>query len=181
MLALMYNHIPVGFKPPPPKQRLRSWEGDSPYFAGRPLRGPRGSAVLLPEHRPITFRTIPKLEGVTVHSMASEASASNESAYLHVASMAIQAMTGKRVVTHKAKRPVLQWGLKKNRFVSVTADLKGEEMYNFLSKTVDMVMPRMKEWKGVAGSSGDSAGNITFGLRPEDVILYPEVEVNYDM
>jgi large subunit ribosomal protein L5 len=42
-------------------------------------------------------------------------------------------------------------------------------------------MPKIKEWKGVKGSSGDSSGNLTFGFTPEETALFPEVEVNYDM
>lgn len=129
--------------------------------------------------RPITFRNIPKLEGITIHSMVSEAM--SDSAHLHVAGMIMQAITNVRVTTHKAKRSVAQWGLREGKFVSMTAELKGEDMYHFLSKCIDMIMPRIKDWKGVKGSSGDSSGNITFGLNSEAVALFPEVEVNYDM
>ena len=40
-------------------------------------------------------------------------------------------------------------------------------------------MPRIKDWKGVSGTSGDSIGNISFGMTPEQVALYPEIEFNY--
>lgn len=54
-------------------------------------------------------------------------------------------------------------------------------MYHFVGKLIDVVMPKIKDWKGVKGTSGDSSGNITFGLEPENVALFPEIEVNYDM
>jgi len=63
----------------------------------------------------------------------------------------------------------------------MTVDLKGEDMYHFLGKCVDVVLPKIKDWRGVKGSSGDSSGNISFGLTNEAVALFPEVEVNYDM
>ena len=173
--------MPVGFEAPPPKERLRSWVGESPYFANRPLRAPRGSAVLRPLHKPITFRNIPRLTRVTMHSMVPEASSANDSAWLHVAGMVLQVITGKKATPHVVKTPVVQWALKKGKHVSVTVDLQGEDMYHFLGKLVDIVLPRVKDWKGVPATSGDGVGNISFGLRPEDVALFPEVEVNYDM
>jgi large subunit ribosomal protein L5 len=54
-------------------------------------------------------------------------------------------------------------------------------MYHFLSKCVDVVMPKIKDWRGVKGSSGDSSGNLAFGFTPEEVAMFPEVEINYDM
>lgn len=53
-------------------------------------------------------------------------------------------------------------------------------MWYFLSKMVDLVMPRIKDYKGVSGTSGDSSGNLTWGLSAEVVGLFPEIMVNYD-
>ncbi|KAF1983433.1 50S ribosomal subunit L7 [Aulographum hederae CBS 113979] len=180
ILALQYTHYPPGYKAPPRGPRLREWVGDNPYFKGRPPRPPRGSDVLRPLDRPTTFRNIPKVTGVIVHTQASAASKQNDSAYLHVAGMAIQAITGARVEVHKARRSVMQWGLRAGRNIAVTAELKGETMYHFLSKTIEMVMPRIKDYPGVPGTSGDDVGNITFGFKPAELSLYPEIEVNYD-
>lgn len=122
---------------------------------------------------------MPRLTGIVVHSMSSEAS--DNSSHLHVTSMVLQSITNARVQVHRQKTSVAQWGGKAGRYVACTATLKGEDMYDFLGRTVDMVLPRIKEWPGVAGSSGDSSGNISFGLTPEAVAAYPEIEVNYDM
>ena len=53
-------------------------------------------------------------------------------------------------------------------------------MYHFLSKMVDLVLPRIKDWMGVRATTGDGSGNLTFGFEPEVVSLFPEVEANYD-
>jgi len=120
------------------------------------------------------------LERVTVHSYVKEA-VKNGSAYLHVAGMVVQAITNVRVKTHKVRKGEAGWGLVKGKqTVSVTAELKGEDMYHFLAKLVDIVMPRIKDWKGVRATTGDSSGNLTLGLDPDVVGGFPEVEVNYD-
>lgn len=179
IMTLTYQHSPYGTRAPVPGQRLREWTGDSPYFKNRPLRKPRGGDVLPLIMKPITFRNVPKVTGVTVHSMVKKAT--TDSAYLHVAGMAVQAISNVRVTTHAAKTHVQQWDLKKGDFVSLSVNMNEEDSLHFLSKTIDMVLPRFKDWRGVRGSSGDSSGNIAFGLTPEQVALYPEIEVNYDM
>jgi len=160
-------------------QRLRQWTGDSPYFKNRPLRSPRGRGeelrLLTP---PRTFRNVPKLTKVTIHSMVPEAQ--ENSANLHVAGMIVQAISNVRATTHKAKHSVVGWGLREGKYVSVTATMEREDAYHFMAKLVDVVLPRIKEWKGVPGSTGDGSGNMSFGLTPDQVALFPEIEVNYD-
>lgn len=179
LLTLTYAHFPSGYKAPPKAQRLRNWEGDSPYFKNRPLRGPRGGDNLRLLTPPKTFRNIPKITGVTLHSMVPNAA--DDSAHLHVTGMIIQAISNVRATTHKARKSVQQWGLREGKYISVTALMKGEDTFHFLGKLIDVVLPRIKEWKGVKGTSGDGSGNITFGLPPDAVALFPELEVNFDM
>jgi len=178
-MTLAYTHFPPGTSPHQKGERLRSWVGDSPYFKNRPLRGPRGGDVLRLLRKPITFRNIPQLERVTVHSMVKDAI--EGSAPLHIAGMVFQSITGVRAEVHKARKSVAGFGIRAGQHLSVTCDLRGENMYHFLSKVVDVVLPKIRDWKGVKGSSGDSSGNIAFGLTGEEVALFPEIEVNYDM
>ncbi|KAG2165092.1 hypothetical protein JADG_004831 [Aureobasidium aubasidani] len=179
LMTLAYTHFPPGYRAPPKAARLRAWEGASPYYKNRPLRGPRGSDVLRLLRKPITFRNVPKLEKITIHTMVK--GALDDSAHLHVAGMIMQAISNVRVTTHKTRKNVAGFGLRAGQYVSVTAELRGEDMHHFLAKVIDIVMPKIKEWKGVKGSSGDSSGNLSFGFTSEETALFPEVEVNYDM
>ncbi|KAK2798904.1 hypothetical protein FQN51_007266 [Onygenales sp. PD_10] len=181
ILTLCYVHNPPGFRAPPVPARLRSWDDSSPYHKNRTLRGPRGGDVLRLLRKPITFHNIPKLEGITLHSYINQV-IDKGSAPLHVAGMALQAISNVRIQTHKMRGAVAKWGVIPGKsHIAATVELKGEDMYHFFGKLVDVVMPRLKDWKGIKGSSGDSSGNITFGLEPEMVALFPEIEVNYDM
>lgn len=131
--------------------------------------------------KPVHFYNIPKVERITLHSYIKQAAQEN-SGWLHVAGMAVQAISNARVETFKSKTSVSTWGIAPGRdTVAVKAELQGENMQHFLGKLLDVVMPRIKEWGGVKGTSGDSSGNVTFGLEPENVALFPEIEVNYDM
>ncbi|KAL1392364.1 ribosomal protein L5 domain-containing protein [Phyllosticta capitalensis] len=178
-MALAYQHVPPGFEKPAKGPRLRPWEGDSPYLKNRPLKGPRGGSALRLLRWPINFRYIPKLEKISLHAMVPEAQ--SDSAYLHVAGMVVQAITGKKPETRKAKKSVMQWSLRKGRWVSLAVDLEGEAMYHFLSKTLDLVLPKIRDFPGFSNTTGDGSGNISFGFGPYVTAMYPEVEVNYDM
>jgi large subunit ribosomal protein L5 len=178
-MTMCYQHVPPGFRPLDKGPRLRPWVGDSPYFKNRPLRGPRGGDVLRLLRKPITFRNIPYVERVTVHTQIT-APQSQGSPALHVAGLLLQSITNKRVTIHKAKTSVSQWHIIAGKPVSMTVDLKGEDMYHFLGKLVNVVLPRIKDWRGVRATTGDSSGNLSFGLEPETVATFPEVETNYD-
>lgn len=178
-MTMCYQHTPPGFRPLEKAPRLRSWVGDSPYFGNRSLRGPRGGDVLRLLRKPITFRNVPQVERITLHSFVNQA-VRGGSAALHVAGMVLQAITNQRVVTHKSKHGEANWGLVKGRTVSMTVDLKGENMYHFLGKLINVALPRIKDWNGVRATTGDGSGNLMFGIEPEVVAMFPEMEVNYD-
>ncbi|KAI4200845.1 MAG: hypothetical protein LQ350_003647 [Teloschistes chrysophthalmus] len=180
LLSLMYTHHPPGTLPGPSGQRLRGWDNSSPYHKNRPLRPPRGRPTLPLMRRPITFRNIPRLEKIVVHHVIRDPS-KRDSSYLHVAGMVLQAITNVRAEVARAKHDISNFGIRKDQTaMAVKAELRGENMYCFLSKVVDVVMPRIKEYKGVSGGSGDGSGNLAFGLQSSAVGAFPEVEVNYD-
>ncbi|MCJ1351079.1 MAG: hypothetical protein MMC33_001061 [Icmadophila ericetorum] len=183
LMTLSYVHIPPGMQPPLAPQRLRTWDDSSPYHKNRPVRGPRGIKPRLPLlRRPITFRNVPAISCITVHCMVPDAQ--KDSAYLHVAGMALQAITGARAVVHNAKKTIPEirgnHAQREGKPISLSVNLKNEDMYDFLAKVVEVVLPGIKDWKGVSGNSGDGSGNLAFTLDREVVGAFPEIEVNYD-
>lgn len=178
-MTLVYQHRPPGFQAPEKGPRLRRWVGDNPYFANRPLRGPRGGDVLRLLRKPITFRNVPMIEQITLHSYV-KAVVKEGSQAIHVAGMVLQEISGQRVVTHKSVHPEQGFGLQKGVTVAATVTLKGENMYHFLDKLVHVVMPRIKDWRGVRATTGDNSGNLTFGFGGDVVGIFPEIEFNYD-
>jgi large subunit ribosomal protein L5 len=145
-------HKPPGTVTVPKAERLRTWDDSSPYHKGRPKRGPRGPGeVLRLIERDITFRNIPKVEEITVHTMVKGALA--DSAHLHVAGILLQAITGVRPTAHAAKHNVATWGVRKGSYVSLTATMRNNDALEFLDKCIHLVFPRIKDWKGVKGRS----------------------------
>lgn len=179
-MTLVYVHKPPGTVQEQKADRLRTWDESSPYHKGRPKRGPRGPGDRLRViEKDFNWRDIPEIEEVTVHSMVKRAA--EESAYLHVAGMMLQAVTGVRPQVHKVKRSLSEFGIRKSQAISLTCTMRGDQAYDFVDRCINLVFPKMKDWSGIQGSTGDSSGNLSFGFDKEAAILFPEVEVNYDM
>lgn len=121
---------------------------------------------------------MPTLTKINVHTFVREATGT--SAPLHVAGMVLQAITNVRCTVFNAKKTIAMFGLKQGKAMAVGCELRGEDMWCFLSKLIEVVMPRIKEYKGVRGASGDGNGNIGWGYSPAVVGLFPEIEINYD-
>lgn len=113
-----------------------------------------------------------------MHSFLKEAG--SEAAHLQVAGMIMQAITNVRATVFRAKHTIANFNLRKGNPCSVGVELRGEDMYNFLAKVTEVVMPRIKEYKGVRGKSGDSSGDIAWRFGSETVGTFPEIEINYD-
>lgn len=158
-MTLTYKHKPPGTVELPKADRLRSWDDSSPYHKNRPKRGPRGGDVLPLIEKDITWRNVPEIEAVTVHTMVK--GAIENSGHLHVAGIMLQAITGVRPKIFKAKRNVQQFGIRPGMAVSMTCHIRGPEAWEFVDKCVNLVFPRIKDWPGVKGMFGSRF--ITFG------------------
>jgi large subunit ribosomal protein L5 len=179
IMTLTYLHTPPGTEKSPAPQRLREWDDSSPYHKNRPLRGPRGHSHLPLIERDITFNNIPAIQEITISSFVPQAIRDED--LLLVARTMLLAISGQMPEITKSKHSVVQWGLIKDKKTGVKVTLKGDAAYEFLDRCIQFVFPRIKEWKGLNGTTGDSAGNLSWGFNPEDMVLFPEIEVNTDM
>lgn len=65
--------------------------------------------------------------------------------------------------------------------IGVKVTLRGEEMYQFMDKLVEIVLPGLKEWSGLPITSGDGNGNIAMGFPPSALALFPEIEGSFEV
>lgn len=114
IMTLAYVHTPPGTPKTPTPERLRGWDGSSPYHKNRPRRGPRGGdGELRPLERSITFRNIPELQSVTLAAYLPEAI--KERDRLVVAQTVLQAITGVVPEVTSVHNNVAQWALSRVR------------------------------------------------------------------
>ncbi|KAK3906428.1 ribosomal protein L5 domain-containing protein [Staphylotrichum tortipilum] len=177
IMTLTYKHVPPGTPPKETPQRLREWDDSSPYHKNRGLRGPRGAPVLPLLERDITFNNIPEIKEITIATYVPEAIKNPYN--LIVARSVMLALTGTMPEITKTKANVAQWGIRNGDKAGVKTTLYGNAAYEFLDRCVHLVFPRIKDWQGIKATTGDSSGNLSWGFTPEEMKLFPEVEVNY--
>ncbi|KAK5654837.1 hypothetical protein OQA88_6873 [Cercophora sp. LCS_1] len=179
LMTLAYLHTPPGTPKPEPPERLRTWDDSSPYHKNRPKRAPRGAPVLPLREQDITFQNIPEIKEITISSYVP--AAIQEPEHLIVAKTALIALTGAVPEITKTRSSVVQWKISRGQRAGVKATIYGNEAYEFLDRCIHLIFPRIKDWKGIQASTGDSSGNLSWGFAPEEVAMFPEIECNYDL
>lgn len=181
LLTLTYTHHPPGVvQPVSQKGHLRQWDDSSPYHKNRPARGPRGGGSRLGLlEREIAWNNIPEISGVTISAFAPKASENKE--YFHVARAVMQAITGQFPEAAVIRKNVVQWHIRSGEKAGAKTTLRGDAAYDFVDKLVTLVLPKIKDWPGIKGNTGDRAGNLAFGLEPDQMAYFPELEFNYDV
>ena len=93
---------------------------------------------------------------------------------LDAASGDIKQITGQKPVITKAKKSIASFKLREGMSVGCMVTLRRERMYEFYRKLVTIVLPRVRDFKGVSPKSFDGRGNYTLGLKEQ--IIFPEIE-----
>lgn len=115
---------------------------------------------------------VPKIEKIVVNIGMGEAIQNIKA--LDSASNDIMAITGQKPVITKAKKSIASFKLRAGMPIGVMVTLRGARMYEFLHKLVTIVLPRVRDFKGVSPKSFDGRGNYTLGLREQ--IIFPEID-----
>jgi large subunit ribosomal protein L5 len=178
LVTMTYVHKTEGRLQPPIESQFRGWDKASPYNENRSKRGPKGGEHLYPKERAITWQNVPEITEVTLAAHVPAANSNKD--YIWTARAAMQAVTGVVPTIFKTKSPVTQWKTKRGRMTGVKATVEGDRAYELLDKCLNLVFPKIKDWPGIKGSTGDGAGNLSFGLTPTHFAYFPEIEVNYD-
>ena len=83
-------------------------------------------------------------------------------------------ITGQKPVITKAKKAIANFKLREGRSIGVKVTLRGERMWSFLDRVLNIVLPRVRDFRGVSPDSFDGRGNYTLGLREQ--LIFPEIE-----
>ena len=117
---------------------------------------------------------VPKLEKVVINMSVGEAI--QNSKVLDVAMKELEAISGQKPVITKAKKSIAAFKLREGMNVGGKVTLRGERMYVFLDKLFNVVLPRIRDFRGLNRKSFDGRGNYNLGLREQ--IVFPEI--NFD-
>lgn len=115
---------------------------------------------------------IPKVAKVSVNRGLGEASQNAKALERSLEELAV--ITGQRPVVTRAKKAIAGFKIRQGMPVGVMVTLRGERMYAFLDRLVNLALPRIRDFRGVSPKSFDGRGNYTLGLREQ--LIFPEVD-----
>ena len=93
--------------------------------------------------------------------------------FLDIAESTILKITGQKPVRKKAKKSISAFKIRQGMIVGMMVTLRGEKMYSFLDKLINITLPRVRDFRGISAKQFDGRGNITIGFKEN--IAFPEV------
>ncbi len=115
---------------------------------------------------------VPKLQKIVLNIGLGEAMDNPKA--LEAASADLVLITGQKPVITKARVSVAAFKLREGRQIGAKVTLRGERMWAFLDRLVNVVLPRVRDFRGIARDAFDGRGNYTLGLREQ--LIFPEIE-----
>lgn len=127
--------------------------------------------ALMKHFKYTNINAVPKLEKIVVNMGLGEAI--QNAKIVDTAVDELGRITGQRAIVTKAKKSIANFKLRQGVAIGAAVTLRGEKMYEFLDRLTSVVLPRVRDFRGVSMRSFDGRGNYTLGLR--DQLIFPEI------
>ncbi len=114
---------------------------------------------------------VPRLDKIVINSGVGEATQNIKVLDKVVEELAT--ISGQKPVIRRAKKSIAAFRLREGQPVAASVTLRGRRMYEFMDRLVSVVLPRIKDFKGVSGKSFDGRGNYTLAMK--DQLVFPEI------
>ncbi len=115
---------------------------------------------------------VPRLEKIVINVGVGEATQNIK--LLDAAKVELSLISGQWPAVSRAKKSISAFRVRKGQPIACFVTLRGKRMYEFFDRLVNIVLPRVRDFKGVSPTSFDGAGNYTLGLR--DQLVFPEID-----
>ncbi len=115
---------------------------------------------------------VPRLEKVVINMGVGEAT--QNAKVLDPAVAELQQITGQKPVITKAKKSIAAFKVREGMPIGAMVTLRGDRMYEFLDRLMNVALPRVRDFRGVSSKSFDGRGNYTLGLH--DQLIFPEID-----
>ena len=115
---------------------------------------------------------VPRLEKIVVNVGVGEATQNIK--LLDGASVELRQITGQKPIVTRARKSIAAFRLRAGMPIGAAVTLRGDRMYEFLDRLVNVALPRVRDFRGVSMRSFDGRGNYTLGLR--DQLVFPEID-----
>ena len=115
---------------------------------------------------------VPKLDKIVVNMGVGEAK--ENAKVLESAVKDMEAITGQKAVTTKAKNAIANFKIRENMPIGCKTTLRGEKMYEFMDRLINLALPRVRDFRGVNPNAFDGRGNYALGIKEQ--LIFPEIE-----
>ena len=115
---------------------------------------------------------IPKLDKIVINMGVGEAK--ENAKVLETAVKDLEIITGQKAVVTRAKHSVANFKLREGQPIGCKVTLRGDKMYEFLDRLVNLALPRVRDFRGVNPNAFDGRGNYALGIKEQ--IIFPEIE-----
>jgi large subunit ribosomal protein L5 len=127
--------------------------------------------ALLKELELKNVMAVPRLHKIVVNMGVGEAT--QNAKVLDPAVNELTQITGQKPITTKARKSIAAFKVREGQSIGAMVTLRGDRMYEFFDRLVNVVLPRVRDFKGVSTKSFDGRGNFTLGLH--DQLIFPEI------
>ena len=115
---------------------------------------------------------VPKLDKIVINMGVGEAK--DNAKVLESAVKDMETITGQKAVLTRAKNSIANFKIREGMSIGCKTTLRGEKMYEFLDRLVNLALPRVRDFRGVNPNSFDGRGNYALGIKEQ--IIFPEIE-----
>lgn len=115
---------------------------------------------------------VPKLVKITVNRGLGEAAQNAKALESSVQELAV--ITGQKPVVTRAKKAIAGFKIRQGMPIGLMVTLRGDRMYAFLERLINLALPRIRDFRGISPRSFDGRGNYTLGVREQ--LIFPEVD-----
>lgn len=127
---------------------------------------------LIKKHNYKSTMECPKIEKIVINMGVGEAVA--EPKHLEDAVAELTKLSGQKPIITKAKKSIANFKLREGTPIGCKVTLRGQRMYEFLDKLLNISLPRVRDFRGVSNTAFDGRGNYTLGIKEQ--IIFPEIE-----
>ena len=115
---------------------------------------------------------IPKIDKIVINMGLGDCKDNPKA--LEVAMKELEAIAGQKAITTKAKKSIANFKLREGMNIGAKVTLRGERMYEFMDKLMNIALPRVRDFHGVSDKAFDGRGNYALGIREQ--LLFPEID-----
>ncbi len=117
---------------------------------------------------------VPKIEKICINK--GMGIAVSDKKLIDIALEEISSISGQKAVSTKSKKAISNFKLRENMPIGVRVTLRGDKMYEFLDRLMNIALPRVRDFRGVSAKGFDGRGNYTLGVKEQ--IIFPEISID---